>query len=67
MKKLVVISIFMACCNSFSYGQSVKSRTFLQGAYQGNSMMNTSLTALIPNYQSYDTIPWNYQGYENLN
>ena len=67
MKKLTFVFVFFVCCNCFNFGQSVSCKIFLQVAYQGNSLMNTSLNALVPNMQSYDTPPWNYPGSENIN
>jgi hypothetical protein len=42
MKKLTYFSIFFVYCFSLSYGQSVKSKVFLQEAYQGASLMDTT-------------------------
>ncbi len=67
MKKLTYFSMLFVCCISSTFGQSVKSKTFLQGAYQGANLMSTTLNSIIPVAQPYDTIPWNYTGSETVN
>ncbi len=67
MKKLIFVCMFFACCNYFSFGQTVSCKTFLQGAYTSSSMMDASLNGIIPDVQPYNTDPWNYSGTESLN
>jgi len=66
MKKLIFVCVFFVCFNSFTFGQTVRCKTFLQGAYQANSLMSTSLTNLVPGTQPYNVAPWNYQGNETI-
>ena len=46
---------------------NVKSKIFLQGPYNTNSMnTNLSQNSLLPNSQPFNTAPWNYSGNESL-
>jgi len=46
---------------------NVKSKIFLQGPYNTNSMnTNLSQNGLLPNTQPFNTAPWNYNGNESL-
>ncbi len=66
MKRVFVILVFIFFSLFQVYSQNVKSKVFLQGAYQSGSIMSASLTDLIPVFQPYDTTPWNYSGNENM-
>ncbi|MDP2362156.1 MAG: hypothetical protein Q8M94_00145, partial [Ignavibacteria bacterium] len=46
---------------------NVKSKVFLQGPFNTNSMnTNLSQNGLLPNSQPFNTAPWNYNGSESL-
>jgi hypothetical protein len=46
---------------------NVKSKIFLQGPFNTNSMnTNLSQNSLLPNTQPFNTAPWNYNGSESL-
>jgi hypothetical protein len=48
-------------------GIDVKSKIFLQGPFNSNSMSTTlTQSSLLPNSQPYNSPPWNYNGNENL-
>ncbi len=67
MKRITLIFVYIIFCNYFSYGQSVSCKTFLQGSYQGGSLMSVDLTIILPGTQPYNVAPWNYNGAESLN
>lgn len=67
MKKSAFVFIFIAICPFINFGQDTKCKTFLQGAYQSNSLMKTSLNNLVPGTQPYYVSPWNYNGNESIN
>jgi len=45
----------------------VKCKTYLQSAYDDNSMMDESLNGIVPYQQPYFIPPWGYHGTETLN
>lgn len=53
-----------AACASYEVELNIK--CFLQGAFQGNNLMNTNLTNLLPNDQPYNCSPWLYPGNEHI-
>ncbi len=59
----LITNIFSQCLDNAEVGCKV----YLQGAYLSNILMDTSLNLYIPNSQPYDTLPWNYDGNENIN
>jgi len=67
MRKILLTVVFLAFSTFFTLGQSVSCKTFLQGAYQSGSAMNTAINSLIPGAQPYNVDPWNYPGIESLN
>jgi len=67
MKRVLIILVLIVFSLFPIYSQSVKSKVFLQGAYQSGLMMSNSLNSLIPASQPYVTIPWNYSGNEIIN
>ncbi|MCD4678765.1 MAG: hypothetical protein K8S00_00110 [Bacteroidales bacterium] len=64
MKRVLIILLLIVFSLFPIYSQTVKSRVFLQGAYQSGLIMSNSLNSLIPASQPYDTIPWDYSGNE---
>lgn len=66
--KIKLLFISLLCFAAINHGQTVECKVFLQGAYESNQLMSTSLNldTLIPMQQPYSNEPWNYLGAESL-